>query len=430
MNRLTKKPSQCRLWAAGAGSSANGSFIDFLGKEGRKFWKEEITKLLDFGIDGIWNDNNEFSTISNDHWQIGDWDYENNTKPETIGQIGRAMLTVGMTTASYEAIQDYRPTKRPFLITRAASTGCHIFASSWGGDNYTSWHTLKHNIPMGLHAGLSLYPNYGHDIGGFAGPRPGPELFLRWVQAGIYQPRFCIHSWKEDGVSEVWMHDSVTEFVKATIVFRYTLIPYFYDLSLKAHMHGHPIIRPLLYHFQHDENTFDQGFEFMLGEWLLVASVYDKGARSRSLYLPSNRYFFDIFNQVWYEGGQIVVVQALLETPGVVFAVDGAIIPINPQSRMNTVLDDERELWIFPNALLDGESRYLIRDDDGESEISMQFIVNVDMKWDSRQINLEISFEDNGWKPTYKSLNIRCGDRYDFRPISINGHEASSVDLS
>lgn len=52
-------------------------------------------------------------------------------------------------------------------------------------------------------------PGYGHDIGGFAGPRPGPELFVRWIQNGIFHPRFCIHSWKKEGITEPWMYPEV-----------------------------------------------------------------------------------------------------------------------------------------------------------------------------------------------------------------------------
>ena len=66
---------------------------------------------------------------------------------------------------------------------------------------------------MGLNAGLSLIqvgigwrePRfsltcciqcYGTDVGGFAGPLPSPELFVRWVQFGCVNQRFCIHSFK------------------------------------------------------------------------------------------------------------------------------------------------------------------------------------------------------------------------------------------
>lgn len=38
--------------------------------------------------------------------------------------------------------------------------------------------------------------NVGHDVGGFAGPVPEPELLVRWVQTGILHPRFLFNSWK------------------------------------------------------------------------------------------------------------------------------------------------------------------------------------------------------------------------------------------
>lgn len=38
--------------------------------------------------------------------------------------------------------------------------------------------------------------NVGHDVGGFAGPVPEPELLVRWVQTGVLHPRFLFNSWK------------------------------------------------------------------------------------------------------------------------------------------------------------------------------------------------------------------------------------------
>ena len=49
---------------------------------------------------------------------------------------------------------------------------------------------------MQLSAGLSLMTSYGADVGGFGGPLPDPELFVRWVQLGVTHSRFCIHSYK------------------------------------------------------------------------------------------------------------------------------------------------------------------------------------------------------------------------------------------
>src|ERR1700685_1025062 len=88
---------------------------------------------------------------------------------------------------------------------------------------------------------------YGHDIGGFEGPQPSPELLLRWVQLGIYSPRFAINCFKTapdnnlvGDVIEPWMYPSIIPQIRATIKRRYELIPYLYSLALESHMSAIP----------------------------------------------------------------------------------------------------------------------------------------------------------------------------------------------
>lgn len=78
----------------------------------------------------------------------------------------------------------------------------------WGGDNLTDWRTVKFNIATILGMGLSGCSNMGCDIGGFAGPAPEAELLLRWLQNGIFQPRFCLNSANNDNtVTQPWMYE-------------------------------------------------------------------------------------------------------------------------------------------------------------------------------------------------------------------------------
>ncbi len=44
--------------------------------------------------------------------------------------------------------------------------------------------------------------SYGSDVGGFCGPLPSPEMFVRWVQLGVTHSRFSIHSFKPDDRDE------------------------------------------------------------------------------------------------------------------------------------------------------------------------------------------------------------------------------------
>lgn len=197
------QPNLTRLWSGGAGETSSGSFFDFTSPSGRNFWKNGVQKLLALGITGIWNDNNEFCLPDDEHVYHDGAD-------STVGSKGRLLQTIKMATASYEALCEFDSSRRPFLITRAGAQSVSRYASqTWSGDNFSSWHSLKHNIPIGLNAGLSLFSGYGHDVGGFFGPRPSAELFVRWVQNGIFHPRFCIHSWKKEGITEPWMYPEV-----------------------------------------------------------------------------------------------------------------------------------------------------------------------------------------------------------------------------
>ncbi|KAJ3259065.1 hypothetical protein HK103_002952 [Boothiomyces macroporosus] len=413
-----------RLWSAGEGATAEGSYIDFSNPIGKQFWKDGIKELLEIGIEGIWNDNNEMSIHDDDHL------FDMGASPKAVGQVGRAYQTILMAEASYEAMIETNPTKRPFLITRSGAPRSHVYASqTWSGDNSTSWNTLKHNIPMGLNAGLSLLSGYGHDVGGFVGPRPSPELFVRWVQSGIFHPRFCIHSWKKEGITEPWMYPQVLPIIRDAITFRYKLIPYLYSLSVESHKTGLPIIRPTVMHFQNDPNTFKQSFDYLLGPRLLVGSVYEEGATFRSIYLPNSddALWYDFWGGRWYNGGQRVKVPVPLDQHGCLFAKSGSIIPINPSPGQNTTFDSSRTILIFPS-FADGSSETVIFDDDGMSLAAPQFTVKMKMVWTSDKVTVEFNVIKKDWRPAYSEIKFQLPIA-DHRDLILNGIKCNSIQI-
>jgi alpha-glucosidase len=237
--------------------------------------------LLKLGVAATWNDNNEFEIWSTDAQIHGFGEARRAVEAKTL----QILL---MMRASWEAQRAFAPDKRPFLITRSGTVGMHRYVQTWSGDNYTSWESLRYNIKMGVGLALSGVSNLGHDIGGFSGPAPEPELFLRWVQFGIFMPRFSIHSWNDDkSVNEPWMYPEITPYICDLIKFRYRLIPYLYDLLWRSHRYYEPMIRPSFYNFPEDENCFLENDDTLLGENLLVAAVVEPGKRARSVYLPS-----------------------------------------------------------------------------------------------------------------------------------------------
>ncbi|KAI9329321.1 glycosyl hydrolases family 31-domain-containing protein [Obelidium mucronatum] len=408
-NSETNLPRSTRLWSAGNGATSTGSYFDLSSAAGRKFWQEGVKSLLAAGIESIWNDNNEFSLPDNNdtyaHTNL-------NGGSSTVGHAGRGLQTLLMASASHEAMVSMFPKRRPFLISRSAVSGVQRFAAqSWSGDNYTSWQTLKHNIPMGLNCGLSGFVGYGHDVGGFVGPRPEKELFVRWVQNGVFHPRFCIHSWKDEGVTEPWMYPEVLPIIRDAIHLRYKLIPYIYTLYNEASVFGHPIIRPLIYEFQHDCAIQQSSFEFMLGPHLLIASVFEQGSRTRSVRLPcledpvqNKAAWCDINTGIWYAGGgeKDVEFACPLEQCGVVLAKRGAIVPTGPVYNYvgEEGKDCERVYWLFPppsppQSEIGGEDEvweYVCFEDDGETVDGGVTHIVVSMRLEFGMVVVEVKY--------------------------------------
>lgn len=155
---LTKLSGVARLWSAGGGESGEGSHIDFTSKAGFDWWYEGCRALKDVGIDGMWNDNNEYNIFS-DAWQCA---LENVPVPagmtkRQLGLWGRAMHTELMGKSSHDACMDTAPDERPMVLTRSATAGTMRYAcTSWSGDNVTSWEGMKGGNALALNAGFSL----------------------------------------------------------------------------------------------------------------------------------------------------------------------------------------------------------------------------------------------------------------------------------
>ena len=355
------KDSEQDRYAVGKWWGGDGAFWDFTSAEGRKAWKEYLTaNVIDIGTDSIWDDNCEYDSLLDKDCRC---DFDG--KGGTIGQLKPLMSTL-MCKMGAEAVVEHNPDARPYIVCRSGSAGIQKYAQTWCGDNFTSWDTLRYNIPIITGMGLSGQPNEGADIGGFAGPAPDEELFVRWVQNGIFQPRFSIHSASNDNtVTEPWMYHGSADLIRQAILLRYRMAPYLYSAEYEASRTGAPIMRPLVYEFQNDPNVYDESYEFLFGRDILVANVLEPGAASRTVYLPAGCKWYDWNdNFACYEGGQTIEVPVDLATIPL-FIREGSVIPMADNQLMSMARDHVTDLHLI---LAPGGTRtYTLYDDDGVS---------------------------------------------------------------
>ena len=111
------------------------------------------------------------------------------------------------------------------------------------------------------------------DIGGFSS-HATKELLIRWVQAACFFPLFRNHAAAGTRRQEPWTFDAETLSIYRRIVrMRYRFIPYLYDLFWEHEITGAPVIRPLVYHYPDDPETYNIEDEYMVGERVLVTPV-------------------------------------------------------------------------------------------------------------------------------------------------------------
>lgn len=297
-----------------------GSYLDFTNPGAFIFWKHQVTeKLLNYGITATWNDNNEFDIRDCDAVAVG---FGNGT---VAAHRIRPLLTYLMVSASYAAQAEKNPQLRPFLSTRSGNIAVRRLAQTWSGDNTTSFEDLRYCHYIGLTMSLSGLYFYGHDLGGFHGEMPSRELLLRWLQHGIFEPRFTIHSWNSDGSATMpWSYPDCTDTVHALFTQRKRLLPYIYNCAYQAVAHELPLNAPPFLYYD-DEALYQYPDEMMLGQDILAAFVFDEGETSANVYLPKGADWY--LDAQLYTGGQVVSLSLPPNAPMPYFVRGGSVLP-------------------------------------------------------------------------------------------------------
>ena len=290
------------------------SYLDFTNDEAFDFWTDCVKKnLVEYGYESIWNDNNEYDIHDENVFAHG-------FGKEIKAKLIRPLFPLLMTMASNEAVNH---DKRVMAVSRSGVAGLERIAQTWTGDNRTSFEDFRANHKMAMTMALSGYRLFGQDIGGFAGPRPEEELFIRWIQYGLFTPRFTLHSWKADGsVTMPWLYPSLIPVVQKLFAFRKALVPYLYSAANEAIEDYKPLIYPLFLTFDGYDVESDM---FMCGPSILSSPVFDKGVRKLHISLPKNE-------EGWYLKDKLVSGEIDVDTPiddlPIYFIKAGSVIPL------------------------------------------------------------------------------------------------------
>ncbi len=404
-------------------------FPDYSQAAVREWWGNLYKLLLDQGVDGIWNDMDEpamtsmmiqgesslhGTTMSLEvlHRAGGD-EPTGPDGPPVLHEFFHNAYGLEMTRSTHEGLLRLRPNTRPFVLTRAGTAGTQRFAAIWTGDNDSTWEHLLMAMPMCMNLGMSGIPFVGADIGGFWDKSDG-ELLVRFAQLGAFFPFCRNHNSLESPDQEPWAFGEPYESAyRKAIETRYRFMPYLYTLFRQANLTGAPIMRPLYYHFPQHEEALDIESEFLVGEVLLSAPIYEQGATKRNVYLPSGLWYSYWDNQEYPGGGWTEIEAPLDRWPLLVH--NNSILVTGPLMQYTGQIPTD-PLTITCYMATDGQASYTLYEDDGTSldykkNAFAETTISCRVIGDLAIVEIE-EFWDN-YRPTrdWYEINVHVGNR-------------------
>ncbi len=266
--------------------------VDFTLRAAKNWWKDLIKEILRDGA------------------ALVKTDYADRIPEQALfadGRSGREMHHIYLhlyCEAASEAVQEVHG--HGLIWRRPGYIGTQRFPISWAGDTQVSWEGLQGCMRGGLSAAFSGEAFWSHDIGGFCGPKPDHELYIRWMQFGMFSPCTRFHGTTP---REPWhFGEEAVSIARHYAKLRYRLIPYLWQCAKISAEQGLPILRPMVLEFPSEPAVAQLDDQYMLGPDLLVAPVIHPGQTHRWIYLPQGHWrSLEHPNTVW-DGGRFIKV--------------------------------------------------------------------------------------------------------------------------
>jgi oligosaccharide 4-alpha-D-glucosyltransferase len=295
----------------------NTGIIDIFKPAGKDWFWNIYKNIINQGVGGLWGDLGEPEVFPSEALTAG-------------GNADEVHNVYGHNWAKLIA-DGYKKdfaNQRPFILMRAGYSGSQRFGMiPWSGDVSRSWGGLQSQMEISLQMGMQGLGYMHSDLGGFAGDYFDNELYIRWLQYGVFNPIFRPHA-HEDVAAEPVYKDIVTKAkAKKQVELRYQLLPYNYTLAFENSHKGTPLMRPLFFEEPENSKLLTACETYLWGNEFLVTPITKAGVTSSSVYFPKNNNWFDFYSDKEQLAGttsNITVVEDHIP----VFVRGGAFIPM------------------------------------------------------------------------------------------------------
>lgn len=251
------------------------AIVDFTNPAACEWYTGKLEALLDMGVDCFKTDFGERIPT--------DCVYYDGSDPVKMHNY----YTYLFNKTVYELIARKKGKEEAILFARSATVGGQKFPVHWGGDCWSDYESMEESLRGGLSLTMSGFGYWSHDIGGFEHTST-PDVYKRWCAFGLLSTHSRLHGSTSYRVPWVYDEEAV-DVVRYFAKLKAKLMPYLYRNAIETSKTGVPMMRSMVLEFTKDRNCAYLDKQYMLGDSLLVAPIFNEN-NIAEYYLPEGRW--------------------------------------------------------------------------------------------------------------------------------------------
>lgn len=252
------------------------ALVDFTNPEACKWFTSKLEALMDMGVDC-------FKTDFGERIPTKDVVYYNGADPVKMHNY----YTYLYNKTVFDLLERKRGKGNAVLFARSATAGGQKFPVHWGGDCWSDFESMSESLRGGLSLTMSGFGFWSHDIGGFEDTST-PDVYKRWVAFGLMSSHSRLHGSSSYRVPWAYDEESV-EVARFFTKLKISLMPYLYRNAIETNRTGIPTMRSMVLEFQNDPACQYLDKQYMLGESLLIAPIFNEEGMAE-YYVPEGRW--------------------------------------------------------------------------------------------------------------------------------------------
>ena len=292
----------------------------------------------------------------------------------------------------YHYYDNGRDGKHPLIMSRYCGIGSHRYPIGFSGDTVISWATLEY-MPYFTSTSTNVgYTWWGHDIGGHYNGEKDDELYLRFLQFGVFNPINRLHCTDSLMITkEPWAYkNGIGELAREDMVLRHRMIPMLHTANYRTAKEGLGLIEPMYYEYPNSPEAYEANGQYIFAGDYIVAPIVKHSEKAKlssiKVWIPEGKWT-DLFTNDTYivkEGGKwTTLVRSLDSIP--VLARSGAVLPLSNDKGNSIDNPESLEFEIY-----NGNNTYTLYEDNEQGVAAYTKVENIE---DGGKETVRLSFE-------------------------------------